>query len=405
MMYAHPRLLKSRSAIAAVLVLLAAACSDDPDDDPGPGGDGPLYLVATTFSAGDQDETYLVTTDRFDAQTALDPTSGPKLLGGVVPTVHNGAVFVPDSSAPVIVRFDVGANDRLTRGAEVSFAGVGMTKIVSWHVYIVSPTKGYVFDPAGNRIIVWNPETMALAGKQIDVSGIARPGMAPNLVFEHSGPRRRGNQLIIPLGWTAQDGNSRFATGVVILDTEADSVISIDEDERCGESYTTIAAPNGDVYFFPPDWSATPHYFADLHKPTCVIRVAAGATTLDDGPPLDLSALGTGSAAAGAVPDGDDGFFFTSVDEALWDNGNNRAGSYWRVYHYDFGTGMSRQVTSIPVWTGHLYYVNVDGKSYLPYLQDTASGKQTTIYSMNGVGDPAPVFSFGASWYGFARLR
>lgn len=393
-------------AMAVALAPLVAACGGDGDDDDRRStGEGPLYLVATTFSAGDQNETYLVTTDRFDAATVVDPTNGPKLLGGIVPQVHAGSVFLSDSNAPVVVRYDVGADDRLARAAELSFAGVGMTSIVSWHVYVVSDTKGYVFDPAGNRIVVWNPSTMTLAGRQIDLSGVARTGWAPNLVFEHSGPRRRGAQLLVPLAWNDQDGNSRFATGVLILDTESDSVIAIDEDERCGESYTTIEAPNGDVYFFPPDWSAAPHFLADMHRPTCVLRVAAGATALDDGAPLDLSALGSGSAAAGAVPDGAGGFFFTAVDEALWNGGANQGGAFWRIWHHDFQTAMSRQVNTLPVWPGQLYYVNVGGEAFIPYLTTTATGRRTTIYDVNGAADPTALFGFDASWYGLAKLR
>ncbi len=90
-----------------LLALLALpACGEEATvigEDPS-GGDGPLYLVAPTFSAGDQDETYFVTTRTFDPATVIDSTSGPKLLGGVVPTVYGGAVCAPDSTGPLIIR-------------------------------------------------------------------------------------------------------------------------------------------------------------------------------------------------------------------------------------------------------------------------------------------------------------
>ncbi|MGC4088046.1 MAG: hypothetical protein QM756_09135 [Polyangiaceae bacterium] len=223
-------------------------CSSDDGEKKGPGtGSGPLYLLATNFSAGDQAETYLVTTSTFDASTVIDPTSGPKLLGGVVPVVRDGAVFVPDANGPVLVRYDVGAGDQLEKRGELSFAGVGMTEIMSWHVYTISATKGYVFDPRGSRIIVWNPTTMELTGKQIELAEALRDGWSPQLVFEHSGPRLRGTQLLVPLGWQDQDGNSRFASGLVVLDTVTDELVSVDEDERCGESYATVESPEGDI--------------------------------------------------------------------------------------------------------------------------------------------------------------
>jgi hypothetical protein len=386
------------------------ACDDGAtvtDTPPGgASGEGPLYLVATNFSAGDQDETYLVTSTSFDATTTIDSTNGPKLLGGIVPTVHGGAVFAPDSTSPVITRFDVGPDQRLQPGAQLSFAGVGMTELFSWHIYIVSDTKGYAFDPAGSRIIVWDPSRMALTGAQIDLPMIVREGWLPNLVFEHSGPVRRGSTLLVPLGWQDLDFNSRYSSGVLALDVDTDSVISVDDDERCGETYATVTDPDGAVYFFPPDWSSAPHFFADLHQPTCVLRVPVGSTTFEDGYALDLSALGSGLAAAGAVPDGAGGFLFTSVDAALWDDGNSEGGAFWKAWHYDFATQTSRPIETLPAWSGQLYYVNVGGELFIPYWRDTDAGQETTLYRVGtGDVDPTPLFSFEGNWYGLARIR
>lgn len=407
------------------LTLLAAgasACSDDqaelgedvvgsdgslPPAEPGANesAGGSLYLIATSFSAGDQTETYLVTTDSFDETTVVDSTDGPSLLGGVVPTVRNGAVYAPDTGSPVITRYAPGVAGRLEKGAELSFASVGMTEVLSWHIHVVSNDKAYVFDPAGPRLIVWNPETMTLTGEQIDLPMLERSGWVPNLVFEHSGPSARGDELLIPLGWQDQDGNSRFASGLLVINTATDTVIEVDEDERCGESYASVTAPNGDVYFFPPDWSAAPHFLADLHQPTCVLRVPVGSTRFEDGFALDLSQLGSGSAASGAVPDGAGGFFFTGVDEELWDGGDNEGGAFWRTYHYDFASGASRLISTLPLWSGQLYYVNVGGEYFIPYWTETGTGDRTTLYRVAGAADPGPVFSFEGNWYGLARLR
>jgi hypothetical protein len=101
---------------------------------------------------------------------ALQRTDGPELLGGIVPTVWNGAVFAPDAMAPVITCFDIGDGDRLVRGAELSFAGVGMTRLESWHVFVSSDTQGYVFDPAGLRLIERDPSQMQLTGVTIPLA-------------------------------------------------------------------------------------------------------------------------------------------------------------------------------------------------------------------------------------------
>jgi len=401
---------ESIATLSSCLGILAAlgtsACSGgEHDDKVGESGTGPLYLLATNFSAGDQNETYLVTSKTFDADTKIDPTNGPKLLGGIVPTVHGGAAFVPDANGPILLRYQPGAKDRLEPVGELSFAGVGMTEIMSWHVWVQSETKGYVFDPAGLRIVIWDPSQMELTGKQIDLSELDVAGWLPNLVFEHSGPVKRGEQLLVPVGWVDQDTNSRYASGVITLDTKTDEVVDVAQDERCGEAYANVIAPNGDAYFFPPDWSAMPHFFADMHRPTCVLRIKDGETKFDSSFDLNLSVLGSGSAAAGAVPDGKTGFFFTTVDEELWDGGANKSGAVWRFWHYDFVSEKSRPIESMPAWAGQPYYVNVGGARFIPYWSETNTGFETTLYAVDGGDDPRPLFSFEANWFGAGKLR
>jgi hypothetical protein len=393
-----------RTALVALVAMAAGGCGNDDETSVGDVvGSGPLYLIAASFITGDQTETYLVTSPSFDETTTIDPTDGPQLLGGIVPVVRNGSVYAPDSNGPVLVRYDVGTDGRLVRGAELSFAGVGMTSLSGWHVHAVSDTKGYVFDPAGPRVIVWNPSTMALTGTEIDVSLVGRDGWTPNLNFEFMGPRRRGSELVVPVSWQDQDGNSRFASGVAIIDTETDQLVSVDEDERCGEAHTSIEAPNGDIYFFPPAWSSTQHFFADMHRPTCALGLGTAQTSLDA--MLDLSALGAGSAVSSGIPDGQDGFFFTSVDEALWNERESDVAPFWRMWHHDFATGASREVTSLPPWAGQAYYVPVGDETFVIYWEETDTGHRTTLYRVEGPGDPVPVFSFDASWFGFARIR
>lgn len=365
----------------------------------------PLYLIATSFTAGDQRETYLVTSKTFDASTTINPSSGVKLLGGVVPLVHNESVFVSSQQEPVITRYDIGPGDTLVKGPEVSFAGAGVAEVASWYVYLVSDTKGYVFDPGGPRIVVWNPSTMKLTGTQIDLKAAARPGLTPGLALEQTGPRKRGAELFIPTSWTDQDGNYRHATGVTILDTEKDQLVSVIEDERCGEAYMSVSAPGGDLYFFPSADSSTQHFFVEGKKPTCVLRVKAGERTFDPAFSLNLSALGTGSAAVGAVPDGANGFFFASADEGLYARRASNGDAYFRFYHYDFTTQAARAVPSLPAWAGSTYWVDVGGKTVLPYWSESGGTSRTAVYTTNGAADPTPLFSFDASWYGLARLR
>jgi hypothetical protein len=399
-----------RAIWSACLFVLGAACTDEDPAKPDAAADsseGPLYVVASSFITGDDIETYLVTTDSFDKSTEIDPTDGPKLLGGIDIVVHDGAVFAPESNGPILVRYEPDARDRLVQKAELSFARVGLSRLSGGHIFVVNDTKGYVFDPAGPRLIVWNPQTMKLTGDEIDLADISRDGWTPNLSLGlvNLGAVRRGDDLLIPLGWQDQDRNSRHASGLLVVDTKSDAVKSVDEDERCGEAYDSIAAPNGDTYFFPPAWSSTQSYFSEDHQPTCILRVRKGETTFDPDYSLDLSAQGTNSAAAGAIPDGETGFFFLSVDKEAWDAREEQLGAFWQVWHYDFETESSHRVESLPMWIGHAHYVNLGDFTAFVYWEETDTGNRTTFYRVDGADDPERLFSFDASWYSFGKLR
>ncbi|MEY2934816.1 MAG: hypothetical protein RL033_5565, partial [Pseudomonadota bacterium] len=252
---------------------------------------------------------------------------------------------------------------------------------------------------------VWNPSTMLLTGTQIDLTSLDREGWTPRLALEVFSPWRSGSELFIPTAWTGQDDERRFATGLLVLDVERDTVVASAEDERCGEGYMTVADASGNRYFFPSSFSSPQHFFVDQRGPSCVLRVLNGEHGFDPNYRLDLSALGSGSAAVGGVPDGAGGFFFAAADEALWNEPENNGGEFWRMWHYDFASEVSRSVDALPVWAGDPYYVVIGDQVYIPQWRQTDDLQRTTLYSVDGAGDPSSVFSFEASWAGFGRLR
>lgn len=167
----------------------------------------------------------------------------------------------------------------------------------------------------------------------------------------------------------------------------------------------TVAAANGDRYFFPSAFSSPQHFYGEQRGPSCVLRVLNGESTFDPDYQLDLSALGSGGAAVGGVPDGAGGFFFAAADDALWNQPENNGGEFWRIWHYDLATAASRALDTLPVWAGDPYYVEVDGQRYMPQWRQTDDEQRTTVYSVSGAADPTVLFSFEASWAGFGRLR
>ncbi|WP_437622070.1 hypothetical protein [Sorangium sp. So ce1151] len=394
----------------ALLSLVAvASCSDDEPGDTNTGyGDGPLYLIATEVNAGDHFQVYLVLSPSFDASTSIDPTRGVELQGRPIPVVHNGAVYVSDPTAPTITRYVVTDGGQLAPDRTVSFASVGVQGVDGALVHVLSDEKAYLFDPASLRIIVWNPGEMKLTGAEIDLTEISREGYVPYAWLEAFNAKSRGDRLFIPVSWYDQDGNIAFGSALLTIDTSSDEVVAFSTDDRCGEAYMSIVAPSGDIYFFPSAEGSAQHYYGDgARRPSCVARVRAGADTFDPADDvLDLSALVSGRAAQGAVSDGATGFFFAAADDARWEDREKNGWSFWRIWHYDFETKEAREVTTLPWWAGSTYHYEIDGQRYLPFWEVTPNdGSKTVVFPMGGAADPAPLFSFDASFRAIARLR
>lgn len=391
---------------AAGVGLALVACGDDSAAAGfiGTGGANALYLITTSGADADRGESYLVTSESFDADSTVAPEDGPSLPGAVDPVVSDGAAYVPAPNNPSIIRYEPDATGRLQTVASLFFEGLALPKITSEQIYIRYFDKGYVFDPKGPRLIVWNPDAMERTGQEIDLSALNRDGLQPVLALEQSGPTRRGNQLLIPVSWRDDDGHPRDASGFLILDTEKDEVLASGEDARCGESHATVHDPDGRVYFF-PSASASELHFRAADRPSCVLRIDVDSDAFDDEYKLDLSALVSDAAAAGAVPDGETGFFFTALDETLHSEVAADHGAYWRFWHYDFVSEEAHRVESLPAWAGDRSYVRVDGAAYIPAARETDAGWRTTVYKVAGAEDPGELFSFAANWYGMARLR
>ncbi|WP_437316488.1 hypothetical protein [Sorangium sp. So ce385] len=398
----------SRRMALFSLAALASCGNNEPGGETTEYAGGPLYLIATEVSAGDHFQVYLVLSPTFDASTAIDATRGLELQGRPIPIVHNGAVYVSDRTAPTVTRYLVTEDGQLAPDRTVSFASVGVQGIDGANMHIVSDEKAYLFDPASLRILVWNPTEMKLTGAEIDLTEVSREGYTAVAWLEPFNVASRGDRLFIPVSWYDQDGNIAFGAALLTIDTSSDTVVAFSKDDRCGEAYMSVEAPSGDIYFFASAESSAQHHYGDgARRPSCVARVRAGADTFDpDDEVLDLSALVSGRAAQGAISDGATGFFFAAADEARWEEREQNGWSFWRIWHYDFETKEAREVDSLPWWAGSTYHYEIDGQKYLPFWEATPDdGWKTTVFKMSGTDNPAPLFSFAASYRAIARLK
>src|SRR5687767_8820819 len=152
----------TREAVFATLIALGAlaGCGGDDDDGgvpPGPAA-GPAFLVSTrVFSSEDNAPatSYVEVVPSLGAGSTLDVTRSLEFRGAVkifsAPSIDWFAIG--DGEAPVITRYtlDGGA---LVAGASVSLMQLGVPKLFSESLYVVSPTKAYVPDGQSGQLVI-----------------------------------------------------------------------------------------------------------------------------------------------------------------------------------------------------------------------------------------------------------
>lgn len=368
--------------------------------------DGARYLVVTQIDAGsDMRQSYLNLTSSFDGDTEIDPTQGVEIQGYTLPVVFDGAVYVPDPLGPTLTRYTVNDAGALVEGERLSFAALGVSGVSGEAIHIVSADKAYLFDTDGLRAIVWNPTEMSLTGSEIDLSALERDGYRPFVFMEDFNKKVRGSRLFAPIAWYDVDFNSRYSAGVLVMDTESDNVVSVLDDDRCGDAWVSVAAPNGDLYFFPNAASAEEHGLsAETPRASCALRINAGEEGFDPTFSLDLAAAAGGSPAAqGAAPDGESGFFFAAADAERYADRENNDYTFWQLWHYDLETNEAEPVAEFPWWTGAIRYYDIDGRVILPRFE-ALPGWRTTFVELAPNPEATP-FAVDASWNTVARVR
>jgi len=388
-------------------VFLTGCDDEDDDSDKDEGYAGSLYLIATEVPSGGDDYTsYLVTTKTLDSSTSIGITDGIEIIGRPTPIVYNGAVFVEDASSPVLTRYNT-VGDYLEEGERLSFAGVGVGEVYTYLVKIISDTKAYLYDPAGPRMIVWNPQTMTLTGTEIDLSIISRDGYTPYVYMEDFyNAIIKDGKLFVPVSYSDQDWLYDYLSAVLTIDTENDTVLNFTTDDRCGEAYFALEMPDGDILYFASTWSASQHYFSDDLGASCALRIRDGEYDFDPDYKLDLSALVDGKAATGGVPDGDSGFFFLAADPERYADSENNGGTYWQFLHYNPDTEEVTEFPSLPYWADSPFFYQFDSRTVMCYWRENDDESRTTIvYEIESDAQPSELFSFDAGWRHIGKLR
>ncbi len=307
-------------AVGLAALTLAVACSEAGSDPAGetPGGAaGPLYLVKTRVFNNDETTGYLTLTDSLDAEPDYDRSLEIPGGGVLYAAPGIGNFLVGSGDEPVIARYEVGPNNELAKGAELSFANEGVAYLYAGSVIFVSSSKAYYVDLDQLQAIAFDPTQMAITGT-VSLEGASREGFFTS--FGQAIVREDG--VYFPAAWYTDPDWDRVPSGsmLVHLDPETDEV-TFASDPRCTGMLAALTTEVGDTYFFSDMFNtfARRGYGADHGVADCALRLNAGDTRFDPEWELDINARTGGAPAIPVLPAGGTQIWLRVLDEAAAD--------------------------------------------------------------------------------------
>lgn len=246
----------------------------------------------------------------------LDLGGALELSGLSRARVFQEKLYAFDGETGTITRYVIGPDGALTPDtldggetpAEVSFAGLGVTRFSSLIVFVNAERAFYVDMIFEDLVVEWNPTEMTITGSF--EAGLTRPG------FDASGGgiSRIDDYVVVPVSWTNQTTADYVpAVAVAILDLNDPTELTVLEDDRCVISSDTFVH-DGAVYALGDGLYGLADLFSEGETvpPPCLVRWLPGADGFDPGYYLDLRELTGEPHVANAASRGD-GTFVTQL--------------------------------------------------------------------------------------------
>lgn len=212
------------------------------------------------------------------------------------------------------------------------------------------------------------------------------------------------------LSWAnPTQGTTPQRTGVLVVNTDSDTVIAFHEDERCDMAGDIVVDDNGDLYF-----GTT--YSADLSSLRagplgCALRIKAGQDAFDPDYLFVYRDAGLPDVANILAPSPVPGHaYVTFLDESLADWSPESTDEFysnvWHVYEIDLANKTSvRRAEEFGLSLNWLPTMEVDGEFYLSAGE--GSGLFDLEYTLNRLseGEMIPGVSAAGEIWQAARLR
>lgn len=263
--------------------LILSSCSDSSTGpDPEPPAEEAVYAVYWRLNTPDGRTNYVsLVSDLMNGE--VDPSNALEVAGQSRFFSQPGSEYFVAGNGETLTftRYNITSENTIEEGGQFSLANEGVTSLLNRNVFL-SDTKAYYIDNTQGQVIIWNPEEMSITGSFNLPEELADgyQGFTTQLGF--NGYQQNGNRLSIPVGWVNFDANTHLdKTGLAILDTENDQVLSYTEDTRCAMATEPAFTDNGDVYF----GVSERYHFSTAARATedvgCILRKAAGADEFD----------------------------------------------------------------------------------------------------------------------------
>jgi hypothetical protein len=431
------RTLMSFGTVAVLTMIAAAAtvaCGDDdaePEDSGGtsgssttggapgdssgsgglagqPGDADPAYLIGTRVWVDTTATSYFNVVSSLDKGTEVSREQALELPGPAklyaIPDV--GWFGLGGGEEPTITRYGLSADGKLQKEKTINMLSYGVQGL--WdNLYVVSKTKIYYPDRDNRQLIIINPTEMAIEGA-IKLPETAQDGFLSLYGYT---PLLRGNKLLFTVGWFDWNVNDSVLgeTGLVVLDTDTDTVDSFDIDKRCGGITTGVTTADGDTYFVSSALAGVAHRLGRQPTAPCALRVKAGAEAFEEDYLVELGELTNSEVAGEPVPAGGNGIFLRAFEEseatfteesATYELTGQTAWYWWR---WNVETGEASLVDELEPSTSDVLWFEVGGRVF--GSQTTADYAETTLIELTAEGGPREALTAPGFLHGIARIR
>lgn len=373
-----------------------------------------MYGVFTSVETSERENTYLGLTGALDGSAELDTAAALEAPGSsrFYAPPSGGFFAIGNNDDITVTRYELGEDRSFIEVGRMSFASIGVTRLQN-RVVFVDESKAYYIDETAGQLVVWNPAQLVIERT------IALPPEFAEGFRGHSTDMPFGRfplvegRLYLPVAWFSDAGTARPVTGLAVVDTSTDSVLSYSETDRCPAATELAFDDNGDVYYgtsvnYPFYAHANDPELRGRTRPGCILRVRAGALGFDADYSLRVTELAGDRTSMGLTDAATPGTAYVQVldedtlpwaaiedEDTFWEQ---PAWQWWRV---NLRSGEATLDSEIPASAPYMTSYEVDGRRYVSRQEDGSSA----LYELSPSGAHALAFRSVGSIRGVARIR